>query len=86
MDKYQKFNEMMVDLHHAAVASDIEFLAFCQADAKSEGLYGTVNCSKPALMSIVCNIINDNFDEKETALMLGAVLAVKQKKEPAAKD
>lgn len=86
MDKYQKFNEMMDDLHHAAAASDIEFLAFCQADAKMRGLYGTLNCTKPVLMSILCNVMEQEFDAEEIAIMTGAVLARKKEKEPVARD
>ena len=86
MDKYQKFNEMLVDLHHAAVASDIEFMAFCQADAKTRGLYGTLNCSKPVLMSILCNVMEQEFDVEEITIMAGAVLNEKAEKESAAKD
>lgn len=86
MDKYQKFNEMLVDLHHKAVASDIEFMAFCQADAKTRGLYGTLNCSKPVLMCILCNVLEQEFDAEEIAIMTGAVLARKKEKEPATKD
>ena len=86
MDKYQKFNEMLVDLHHKAAESDIEFMAFCQADAKPRGLYGTLNCSKPVLMCILCNVLEQEFDTAEIAIMTGAVLARKKEKEPAAKD
>ncbi|MCJ0586569.1 hypothetical protein MMI99_00960 [Enterococcus cecorum] len=86
MDKYQKFNEMLVDLHHEAVASDIEFMAFCQADAKTRGLYGTLNCSKPVLMSILCNVMEQEFDVEEITIMAGAVLTRKKEKESATKD
>ena len=86
MDKYQKFNEMLVDLHHAAVASGVEFMAFCQADAKTHGLYGTLNCTKPVLMSILCNVMEQEFDVEEITIMAGAVLARKAEKESVAKD
>lgn len=86
MDKYQKFNEMLIDLHHAAVASDVEFLAFCQADAKTQGLYGTLNCTKPVLMSILSNVMEQELDEEEIVIMTYTVLARKTKKESATKD
>lgn len=80
MDKYQKFNEMMIDLHHAAVASGVEFLAFCQADAKTHEFYGTLNCTKPVLMSILCNVMEQEFDADEIAMIAGLVLKEKNRK------
>lgn len=86
MDKYQKFNEMMVDLQRAAKATGIEFVAHCQADAESAEIYGAHHCSNVFLASVICNVLEREFDADEITFMAGAVLAKKAKKESAAKD
>lgn len=86
MDKYQKFNEMMIDLQRAAKATGIEFVAHCQADAESAEIYGATNCSKSFLASVICNVLKMEFDADEITLIARVALAKKAEKEPVTKD
>lgn len=81
MDKYQKFNEMMIDLQRAANAAGIEFVAHCQSGAESAEIYGARHCSNLFLASVICNVLEREFDADEITLMAGAVLARKAEKE-----
>ncbi|CAI3519997.1 hypothetical protein CIRMBP1287_01767 [Enterococcus cecorum] len=86
MNKYQKFNEMVIDLQRVAKDSDIEFVVHYQADAESDKIYGATNCSRGFLASVICNVLEMEFDVDEIMIMTGAVLAKKEEKEPASKD